>query len=309
MLKTWVGTRVVGTNILDHSVWAYVLRFSGSGMPHICLANRISFSFFFFYTSTVPWSFLCLQFLSFDSLTSRKVPELWENNGLLLCPLAVTVDSIVSAGNMGLGRNHSHTATPADEHSFWRGSQMLLQVLWGLRQSERVIDGVSERLSSVTTKREGRRPFAQTSFPLSGQTALKKRGLSLSFGLQKVCQNRLNCQMLSQERKLLSEEFNLGTAIYSILRPLMDRNFFCFCVKFMFRLRSLASKDLFLTLSYFAYPKLTNPVRLWFGKNSNKKHQQFGGECLEWANVVCMWFHSDFGLQQKLWLISYPGGI
>lgn len=47
MLKTWVGTRVVGTNILDHSVWDYVLRFSGSGMPHVCLANWISFSFFF----------------------------------------------------------------------------------------------------------------------------------------------------------------------------------------------------------------------------------------------------------------------
>lgn len=142
-------------------------------MPHVCLANRISFSRAYF-LSTVPWTFLCLQFLSFDSLTGRKVPELWEKNGLLLCPLAVTVDSIVSAGNTGLGRNHSHTATPADGHSFWRGSQMLLQVLCALRQSERVIDCVSERLSSVTTKREGRRPFAQISFPLSGQTAVKK---------------------------------------------------------------------------------------------------------------------------------------
>lgn len=78
------------------------------------------------------------------------------------------------SGQHGLGRNHLHTATPADGHSFWRGSQMLLQVLWGLRQSERVIDYVSERLSSITTKCEGRRTFAQISFPLSGQTAVKK---------------------------------------------------------------------------------------------------------------------------------------
>lgn len=106
---------------------------------------------------------------------------------------------------------------------------MLLQVLWGLRQSERVIDCVSERLSSVTTKREGRRPFAQIFFfpPVERPDGSEERGLSLSFGLQNVCQNRLNCQMLSQERKLLSEEFNLGTAIYSIVRPLMYRNFFC----------------------------------------------------------------------------------
>lgn len=48
-----------------------------SGIPN---QHFLSFSFFF-YTSTVPWSFLCQQFLSFNSLTGWKVPELWGKNG------------------------------------------------------------------------------------------------------------------------------------------------------------------------------------------------------------------------------------
>lgn len=127
MLKTWVWTS-----------WSKYLRlrFTSSGVSAFVWPNQISASFFYRHC------FLCWQFLSFDSLTGWKVPELWGKNGLLLCPLAVTVDLIVSEGNMGLGCNHLHTATPADWHSFWRSSQMLLQVLRGLRQSERVIDCV-----------------------------------------------------------------------------------------------------------------------------------------------------------------------
>lgn len=116
--------------------------------------------------------FAVLVFWLFDRL---KVPELCEKNDSLLYPLAVTVDLIVSVGNTGPGHNHSHTATPVDGHSFWQGSQRVLQVLCGLQQSEWVIECVSERLSSITTKREGWRPFAQISFPLSGQTAVKKK--------------------------------------------------------------------------------------------------------------------------------------
>lgn len=59
----------------------------------------------------------------------------------------------------GLRHNHSHTVTPADGHSFWQGSQMVLQVLCGLQASEEVIDCVSERLSNITAKCEVWRAF------------------------------------------------------------------------------------------------------------------------------------------------------
>lgn len=82
----------------------------------------------------------------------------------------------------GLGHNHSHTATPVDGHSFWQGSQMVPQVLCGLQQSEWVIDCFSERLSTITTKREGWRPFSLISDLSSVQTASQK-GLSTSLSL------------------------------------------------------------------------------------------------------------------------------
>lgn len=87
----------------------------------------------------------------------------------------------------GLGHNHSHTATPVDGHSFWQGSQMVLQVLCGLQQSEWVIDPVSERPSTITTKREGWRLFALISVLSSVQPASKK-GENPSLSLWKLCQ-------------------------------------------------------------------------------------------------------------------------
>lgn len=192
-------------------------------MPHVCLANRISFPRAYF-PSTVPWSFLCLQFLSFDGLKSPWiVREEWP----------FVVPTCCHCGFDCLSGQHRPRTQPF-AHSHPCGWTFLLArlpdaaagSLWAaaIRKSDWLCFWKTEQRYDQAWRSE---TICADFFPVERPDGSEERGLSLSFGLQKLCQNRLNCQTLSQERKLLSEEFNLGTAIYSIVRPLMYRNFFC----------------------------------------------------------------------------------
>lgn len=50
--------------------------------------------------------------VAFSARSSLKVAELWEKNDSLFCPLAVTVDLIVSVGDMVSDATmHTHTHT------------------------------------------------------------------------------------------------------------------------------------------------------------------------------------------------------
>lgn len=74
--------------------------------------------------------------VAFSARSSLKVAELWEKNDSLFCPLAVTVDLIVSVGDMVSDATmHTHTLR-VDGHSSSLGSQMVLQVLFAPPWSE-----------------------------------------------------------------------------------------------------------------------------------------------------------------------------
>lgn len=79
-------------------------------------------------------------------------------------------------GQRGLSHNHSHPpslpVTPVDGHSFWQGSQMAQQVLFGLWPSEAVIDCVCKRLSNVSTVHEGWRALKMVLFLTAAPSSL-----------------------------------------------------------------------------------------------------------------------------------------
>lgn len=114
----------------------------------------------FLSTSTVLWSSLCVQHLSFHSLTGWKSLNCERIMTLCFAHLLSPWIWLSQWATWPLMQPFTHNPTPVDRHSFWLVSQMVLQVLCGLQWSEWVSDCVSEGLSIFTANRERWKLFA-----------------------------------------------------------------------------------------------------------------------------------------------------
>lgn len=160
MLRTWARTKILGTNVQDHGVWAELLwNFLAQVCCRFVWQTKWDFPELIFSLSPVSCGvfFVCsLRLLTLWQVKSSWIVREW----LFVLPTCCHCGFDCLSRQHGLTHNHSLTVTPVDGHSFWQGSQMALQVLCGLQPSEGVIDCVSERLSSMTTKSKSCRPFA-----------------------------------------------------------------------------------------------------------------------------------------------------
>lgn len=181
-------------------------------MPHVFLADQISFSPAYF-PSAVPWSFF---FVCSPCLLTRwqaESPRIVREEWLFVVPTCCHCGFDCLSGQHGPGTQpfaHSHPC--GWTFLLARLPESAAGSLWAaaIRMSDWVCFWKAEQHYDQAWRLE---TICADFFPVEWSNCCKKKkkkkGAGTGFSLSKLCQNRLNCQILSRERKLLSEEFNL----------------------------------------------------------------------------------------------------